>query len=155
MCCVCAINVQTVGLLADAGILFRGYSGALRKTEAPTPVYLTRLWVDVEDESPSKYYDADPAVNVAFMSALVGRMTELGISVGVYTTKTYWTNIMDNALGYGQYPLWYPRYDAENSMDFFEPFADFSRCTVKQTGGNVGYCGLTQVDSDYAMHRVL
>ena len=56
---------------------------------------------------------------------------------------------MGNIEGYGKYPLWYPRYDGVNSMDFFVPFADFTEVLIKQTGGDVGYCGITQVDSDY------
>ena len=58
---------------------------------------------------------------------------------------------MGNDLGYGDKPLWYPRYDGVNSFDFFVPFADFTTASllIKQTGGDVGYCGLSQVDSNY------
>ncbi len=56
---------------------------------------------------------------------------------------------MNNNLDFNMYPLWYPRYDNTNSMDFFQPFAGWNDVQIKQTGGDVAYCGLTQVDSDY------
>ena len=83
------------------------------------------------------------------MEELRIKLTEMNIPMGIYATKTYWENIMGNIEGYGIYPLWYPRYDGVNSMEFFEPFADFDHVEIKQTGGDVGYCGITQVDSDY------
>jgi hypothetical protein len=52
-------------------------------------------------------------------------------------------------LGRYVYPLWYPRYDGVNSMDFFSPFAGWDSVMIKQTGGDVGYCSISQVDSDY------
>ncbi|KAJ1419800.1 glycoside hydrolase superfamily [Ochromonadaceae sp. CCMP2298] len=139
---------ETVHYLASNGIYFDPRQGG---------VTLDRLWVDVEDESPSKYYDADPTANQIFMQALVGLATKLGLPIGMYTTKTYWTQIMADSEAYsgldsaGRYvhPLWYPRYDAVNSMDFFSPFAGWDRALIKQTGGDVGLCGLTQVDSNY------
>jgi hypothetical protein len=69
-----------------------------------------RMWIDVEDESPSKYYDSNGAVNQAFMEQLVAALVKSNVAVGIYTTKTYWSQIMNNDMNYGQYPLWYPRY---------------------------------------------
>ena len=83
------------------------------------------------------------------MSKMVSKINALSIPIGIYSTKSYWQNIMGNINGYGQYPLWYPRYDATNTMEFFVPFADFTWVAIKQTGGDVGYCGITQVDSNY------
>lgn len=112
-------------------------------------VTIRRLWLDIEDENPSKYYDSDPAVNQAFIQEMVTAIEAKGMLVGIYTTKTYWQQIMDNVEGYSQYPLWYPRYDGENSMDFFDPFAGWKTVLIKQTNGDVNYCGITQVDSDF------
>jgi GH25 family lysozyme M1 (1,4-beta-N-acetylmuramidase) len=144
-----------VSLLAADNIYFAGYSGKPFPSVSRQPrVELSTLWLDVEDEVPSIYYDPDPAVNQAFLQQLVDAMAEASIATGVYTTKTYWGTIMDNVEGYGQFPLWYPRYDGEDSLDFFEPFADFTKCTIKQTGGDVGYCAVSQVDSNYAETNV-
>lgn len=115
----------------------------------PTAFSVNRIWLDIEDEVPAKYYDADPAVNQAFIGEMVAALEKLQIPVGIYSTKTYWQNIMGNINGYGKYPLWYPRYDGINDLDFFAPFADFQTVQIKQTGGDSGWCGISQVDPDY------
>jgi hypothetical protein len=118
----------------------------------PLLATLGRIWIDIEDEVPSKYYSAKNADNIQFIADLTSSLSGFGIEVGIYTTKTYWANIMDNVEGYGQLKLWYPRYDQINSMDFATsilPFADFTKVYIKQTNGNVGACGITQVDSNY------
>jgi hypothetical protein len=116
-------------------------------------VFLNRLWLDIEDEVPAKYYDAAPAANQAFIADMVDTMNKLRIPVGIYSTKTYWNNIMGNIEGYSQYPLWYPRYDAVNSMDFFSPFAGWNEAKIKQTGGDIGWCSISQVDPDYMLDQ--
>lgn len=137
---------STLEMLHAQKIFFEGEHPAPRNA-----VKLNRMWLDIEDEVPAKYYDADPEVNKPFVQSIVDRLTARNIPVGVYTTKTYWQNIMANVEGYGQYPLWYPRYDAVDSMDFFAPFADWTECAIKQTAGDSGQCKLTQVDSDFAL----
>lgn len=140
--------LETLNYLADNGIFFRHRQDG---------VFLNRMWLDIEDESPSKYYDPNPATNQAYMAEITQAAKRLNLPMGIYTTKTYWSQIMDNVedysttdrLGRYVYPLWYPRYDAVNSMDFFEPFGGWESVLIKQTGGDVGYCGVTQVDSDY------
>lgn len=114
-------------------------------------IYLNKLWIDIEDEVPSKYYANNTQINIAFMQAMVSYMEFLNIPIGIYTTKTYWSNIMNNTEGYGQYPLWYPRYDDINDMSFFEPFADFEKVDIKQTAGDAPFCEISQVDSDYSV----
>jgi hypothetical protein len=111
---------------------------------------VSRFWFDIEDEDPPKYFDANPSVNQQLLADLTAAGEAEKIEMGIYSTKTYWEKIMGNVEGYGGvYPLWYPRYDGVDSMEFFVPFADFTEVQVKQTGGDVGYCGITQVDSDY------
>jgi hypothetical protein len=137
-----------VDYLSSFGI---GFDGSTESQPSPEGATLGLLWVDVEDEDPPLYYSADPAANTDFLSALVAAMAARGISPGVYTTKTYWAAITDDAAGFSGFPLWYPRYDGEESMDFFQPFAGWTVCAIKQTGGDVGYCGVSQVDSDYLL----
>ena len=109
-----------------------------------------RLWLDVEDEQPSKYYSDDTAVNQQFLGEMTAELLSSGVQVGVYTTKTYWQQIMANQEGYGKYPLWYPRYDGIDSFDFFSPFADWTEAFIKQTAGDTPGCG-SKFDSDYML----
>lgn len=130
--------------LPDGKSVSRGLRGT--RTSAFS---INRIWIDIEDEAPAKYYDANPAVNQAFIAEMVSTLESLQIPVGIYSTKTYWQNIMGNVNGYGKYPLWYPRYDGIDTFDFFAPFADFQSVQIKQTAGDAGWCGITQVDTDY------
>lgn len=70
---------------------------------------INRIWLDIEDEVPSKYYDSDTSKNQAFIKEVVDALTKAKVPVGIYTTLTYWQNIMNNVEGYSQYDLWYPR----------------------------------------------
>eukprot|EP01034_Spumella_vulgaris_P034615 gene34615-42700_t len=108
------------------------------------PVFVNRLYIDVEDEEPSTYYDVSPSVNVDFLRKMVAHLDKLKVPVGIYTKTNYWSTITANATGFNQYPLWYPRYDAVNTLDFFVPFGGWSTVAIKQTGGDVGWCGLSQ-----------
>eukprot|EP01038_Epipyxis_sp_PR26KG_P004636 gene4636-6517_t len=121
------------------------------ENDARNPVFVNKFWIDVEDEDGYLYYDPSPEVNLAFLADLVGKLNALRVPVGIYTKTNYWTNIMGGSIDYGKYPLWYPRYDATDSLNFFVPFSGWSTVAIKQTGGDVGYCGLTQVDSDYSL----
>ena len=142
---------RTLQFLAEEGIWVNNSS------VSPAPFFpvratLGRIWIDIEDEVPSKYFSPDTNDNTKFLSDMVQSMKGYGIEVGIYTTKTYWSDIMDNVLGYGNLKLWYPRYDGVNNMDSVKatlPFADFTQVYIKQTGGDVELCGLSQVDSDY------
>jgi len=138
--------LKTVNYLKDNGVFIGDKSFV---TFGKDNVLLNRMWIDVEDEAPSKYYDPNTTVNQEFLAAMVSALNTLKIPVGIYTTKTYWTNIVNNVEGYGGYPLWYPRYDDVDSMDFFAPFGGWTSCYIKQTGGDFGYCGISQVDPDY------
>jgi len=142
---------HTLQYLAEEGIWVNNSS------LSPQPFFpilstLGRIWIDVEDEVPSKYFSPVVADNTAFMTDIVTALQSYGIEVGIYTTKTYWANIMNNEKGYGYLKLWYPHYDGINNMDFAAdvlPFADFTSVYIKQTGGDVGLCNLSQVDSNF------
>jgi hypothetical protein len=145
---------KTLQYLAEAGI------GVKNSSLQPTPYFplratLSKIFIDIEDEVPSKYYSPTIKDNIDFIKSIIENLQLYGIEVGIYTTKTYWANVMGNIKGYGNLKLWYPHYDNINNMDCFNgddgimPFADFNTVYIKQTGGNVDACGLTQVDSNY------
>jgi hypothetical protein len=140
--------LDTVNLMKENNIRIKR-SLSDENDETDGSVVVNRIWLDIEDESPSLYYDADVTKNQAFIASIVAEIEKLKIPVGIYTTKTYWTNIMGNILGYGKYPLWYPRYDGVATLDFFAPFADWTEVKIKQTAGDSGFCGIKQVDTDY------
>lgn len=110
---------------------------------------VNRIWIDIEDEVPAKYFSADVTINQKFIGDLVEALEARGVMVGIYSTKTYWQNIMGNILGYSKYPLWYPRYDGVNSLDFFSPFCGWESVMIKQTAGDAYLCSISQVDTDY------
>lgn len=112
---------------------------------------LQRLWLDVEDEEPPKYYDTNPEVNQQIIADLITAVQKQNIPLGMYTTKTYWQKIMGNVESpiYAGMPLWYPRYDGYNNMTFFSPFPNWENVDIKQTGGGVKLCG-TDIDTNYA-----
>lgn len=134
--------------LVTNGVSVKGHSVPSDKNSKG---HINRIWLDIEDESPSKYYDSNPKVNQDFIAAMVAALNARKIPVGIYTTLTYWTNIMGGVTGYSQYPLWYPRYDGVKSMDFFSPFAGWTDVQIKQIAGSSGWCDLGQVDQDYML----
>lgn len=138
--------MSTLEYLDENDISVIGYSNSADGDDKPQ---IRVIWLDIEDEDPAKYYDVDPLVNQAIISEMLTALETVKVSAGIYTTKTYWTKVMGDALGYSSYPLWYPRYDGVDSLDFFTPFAGWEEVLIKQTGGDVGYCGVSQVDSDY------
>jgi GH25 family lysozyme M1 (1,4-beta-N-acetylmuramidase) len=139
--------LDTISFLQKNGVVVKRSVGGFKVEQGVTVV--NRVWLDVEDESPAKYYDSDVKKNQDFMAGIVAQLEMMGIDVGIYSTKTYWQNIMGNIEGYGKYPLWYPRYDGDPSLDFFVPFADFTEVKIKQTAGDSYWCSLSQVDTDY------
>jgi len=141
---------KTLLSLAKAGVAVKGSS--LAPPQHAIKATIGRIWIDIEDEVPSKYFSSNTDDNIQFMNEISSSLADYGIEMGIYTTKTYWENIMANVVGYGTYKLWYPRYDETNNMVFTAdtlPFADFKTVFIKQTNGDVGACGLSQVDSDY------
>lgn len=143
---------DTVSSLKEEGIAISGCVEC-QPDRRTSKASVLSVWVDIEDEVPSKYYSSDPMVNQKFMNDLVTQLESMGIKVGIYTTKTYWQNIMDNVEGYGaNHNLWYPHYDDISSFDFFEPFADWTKesLKIKQIAPDIGICGLSQIDRNYA-----
>lgn len=152
--------IDTVQYLATNNILFDSNMIDQQLYANKKVIFLNRLWLDIEDENPSKYFDSNTTVNQNFMNELISMGKKMSIPIGIYTTRTYWAQIMNGTTDYSIqydyddggdyiYPLWYPRYDHIDSMDFFEPFSGWDEVYIKQTGGNVGYCGIAQIDADY------
>jgi GH25 family lysozyme M1 (1,4-beta-N-acetylmuramidase) len=139
--------IDAVSFLQTNGIVVKRMVDDVHSQSNITVV--NRVWLDIEDQSPAKYYDSDVTKNQEFVAAIVAQLEKMKIPVGIYVSKTNWQNIMGNIEGYGNYPLWYPRYDNDPSMDFFVPFADFTEVKIKQTAGNSKWCSLSQVDTDY------
>lgn len=137
---------MTMKALSSSNIIFPGQNPINSQS---TVVTLNRMWIDIEDESPSKYFDSSPSVNQKVIADMVAALEAYKVPVGIYSTKTYWQNIMGNIEGYSKYPLWYPRYDNVDSLDFFSPFAGWENVLIKQTAGDSFYCDISQVDTDY------
>ena len=142
---------NTLTYLAGEGIWLKN------STLGPQPYFpvratVNRMWIDIEDEVPSKWFSANIQDNVDFITSMRSSLESYGIEVGIYTTKTYWKNVMGNKFGFGSLKLWYPHYDENNSMGFASdvlPFAGFDKVYIKQTQGNSATCGLSQIDPDY------
>jgi GH25 family lysozyme M1 (1,4-beta-N-acetylmuramidase) len=140
--------IDTVNYLLANGITLKKPSSS-RNAKVQGALEVSRVWLDMEEESPPKWYDADPKVNQAFFDRIFNQLELMNVQAGIYTTKTYWGEIMGNAVGYAKYPLWYSRYDGVNSFDFFVPFADFTEVKMKQTGGTTSWCAPNLIDPDY------
>lgn len=139
--------IKSVEYLENSGI--KVYRKNENQDDISSGPVVRRIWLDIEDEDPAKYYDTDIAINQGIIEEMAYTADKEGILLGIYTTKTYWTNIMGGIEDYSSLPLWYPRYDGENSMDFFSAFGGWEKVLIKQTAGDIGYCGISQVDPDY------
>lgn len=130
-----------------------------RPTAMPTTtgntykVQIQRLFVCFEDEVPNRYHSMDHMENVRFMQNMTAEANRQGIQVGVYTTKNDWMNTMTDKMDgqsvyrtsqdthsttnpFAHLPLWTPRFDSVNNMDFYAPFADWERVLIKQVSGS-------------------
>ena len=87
--------------LENNKIFVKGYNDG--KGTRGEDTILNRIWLDIEDEQPSKYFSEDISENTDFLEQMVSKLEELGVTVGIYTTKTYWENIMGNVEGYGSH----------------------------------------------------
>ena len=134
-------------------------------TQSPhsTVNLLQRLFVCFEDEVPNRYMSNNHGDNVQFMLDLQNEAVSHGIQLGIYTTKNDWLNSMTETVDkatiyytsgndtnsnvtvnpFNHLPLWVPRFDSINSMDFYAPFGDWSRVFMKQISG-----------STTALHRI-
>jgi hypothetical protein len=56
-----------------------------------------RLFVNVEDETPNRYFNGDARVNLRFLADLANEASRHGVQLGVYTTRKDWFNVMTTA----------------------------------------------------------
>lgn len=109
----------------------------------PVPATVQRIFINLEDESPNRYFSANHYLNVQFLAEYVDRAVENGIQVGVFTTRQDWLGIMVDKVShsprslstrtdyyryptsnssYVEYnpfyklPLWLPKYDQQYNM---------------------------------------
>lgn len=123
-----------------------------------------RIFLMVEDESPPRYFDPDQSVNQAYFKALSYTAHKYGYQLGVFTTKRYWEELMVTVDGIKlefereNVPLWTPRYDSVDSMDFFVPFGNWTYPYIKQYDGGSSAArrkeytfriNLNYIDDDY------
>eukprot|EP00026_Physarum_polycephalum_P017878 Phypoly_transcript_19250.p1 GENE.Phypoly_transcript_19250~~Phypoly_transcript_19250.p1 ORF type:complete len:159 (-),score=12.46 Phypoly_transcript_19250:14-490(-) len=66
------------------------------------------IWIDVE--GPGTYWGSSTTANANFFSSMVSEGKKLGVSLGVYTSKSQWVPIMGSYTGGKSYPLWYAHY---------------------------------------------
>jgi hypothetical protein len=116
-------------------------------TSSPTNVLtnpilkLRRVYLMVEDESPPRYFDADQRVNQAYFMELMNRAYQYGFQLGVFTTLRYWNELMVTNSGdtinfsRDNVPLWTPRFDKRDNMEFFQPFGGWTSAYLKQYDG--------------------
>lgn len=122
-------------------------------TSASSNVTLQTLYINVEDNFPNYYFSYNHYENVNFLLEYALYAQEVyGIEVGFYTSYYDWLNIMTDDLHdqpvyflnssayttlnpFRHNKLWTPRYDAENSMDFYRSFAGWEEVYIKQTSG--------------------
>jgi len=102
------------------------------------------VWVDVEQESP---YWSTQSANQQFFTDVVHTLQSLGATVGVYTSKSQWTEIMGSSFqGGANLPLWYSHYDNTAAFSDFTrsaigPFGGWSTPAMKQYQGDQSACG--------------
>ena len=115
-------------------------------------IYIDTLYIDVEDDNPTRYYDSNAAANINYIADFSNHAWDkYGIRVGIYTTKREWGQIMGPVVGttnanpFRKLPLWTPRYDARYNFDFYSEFAGWSHPYMKQLKG--GASNLRRVGS--------
>jgi len=102
-----------------------------------------RIFINVEDESPNRFFSANHYQNVQYLAGCIDFAVEKGIQLGVFTTRQDWYGIMADKVSrsprsmstrtdYYRYPtsntsyvesnpfyhlpLWVPKYDEANNM---------------------------------------
>lgn len=107
-----------------------------------------RIWLDIEG---SQYWLGSSSSNKSWYQNLVDACKTLGVTCGVYTNKTQWSDIFSStSYSYGSdLPLWYAHYDNSQSFSDFSSFGGWTQPHAKQYAGDVTVCS-TDVDKNYA-----
>lgn len=107
-------------------------------------------WIDVEGSAWSLY----PARNVTFLQAMIAAVQARGLPVGIYTVRSSWQKIMDNAAGFASYPLWYAAPDGAQSFANYEgglygPIGGWTEPALKQLSQTLTHAGV-DYDANWA-----
>ena len=79
--------VSTIKYLENNGIrVLRSKERQLISSSIIGPI-VNRIWLDVEDESPSKYYDENPEYNTKFLKSMEATAASMDVFLGIYTKK--------------------------------------------------------------------
>jgi len=126
----------------------KGASGASQATalwnQLQQTTFNSTIWFDIEQESP---YWSTVAANQQFFNDVVSTFQSLGANVGIYTSKSQWTQIMGNSFtGGSSLPLWYSHYDNVKAFSDWPKsaignYGGWSQPTVKQYQGDQSFCG--------------
>ena len=95
------------------------------------------LWLDIEGTQ----YWMDVGSNQQCFSDMADAASNMGVSVGVYTSASQWGPIMGDWSGGSSYPLWYAHYDGSTDFSDFSPFGGWSQPAIKQYQGDASLCG--------------
>ena len=98
------------------------------------------LWLDVEDEEHTlSHIDVIAKLRVAQMAC-----EDVGVSVGIYTSRSKWTKLTGNSDQFQALPLWDANYDVPKEFDaYFQPYGGWVRPMIHQfKGSNRDYCGV-------------
>ncbi|WP_437623914.1 hypothetical protein [Sorangium sp. So ce1151] len=88
----------------------------------------------------------DFAGNAAFLTELLQAAETLGLRVGIYTSASEWSRII-NSMEFSAYPLWYAHYSRPLDFTFDDyyqsPFGGWASPVMKQLTGNETCNGIT------------
>ncbi|KAH3744709.1 glycoside hydrolase family 25 protein [Pelomyxa schiedti] len=105
------------------------------------------MWFDVE--GPGTYWGNSTSANQNFFTSLVAQAKSMGVTIGVYTSKSQWQPIMGSSYtGGAAYPLWYAHYDNNPSFSDYVAFGGWTTPSVKQYEGTTSLCNQS-VDLDW------
>ena len=152
-----------------------GYTPISFNNTAPNNIFISKIFVNIEDRVPNYYFSTDHSKNINFLVEYVNAAVANGISIGIYTTKADWLSIMPDLLPgilkvyrykigpsytainpFKDLPLWMPRYDGLSNNEFFGPFAEWTNVYMKQmTGGSAQArrIGSDRICNDYLPQR--
>jgi GH25 family lysozyme M1 (1,4-beta-N-acetylmuramidase) len=131
------LNSHKVGFLKE---------GELRESSNSTVgARVGMLWLDIEG---SQYWSGTPSYNVNFLSAMVQRGRELGVSMGIYSSASQWNPIMGGSTAFSDLPLWYAHYDMNPSFSDWYSFGGWYKPAIKQYAGDQTFCS-AGVDKNY------
>ncbi|VDO42026.1 unnamed protein product [Haemonchus placei] len=108
-------------------------------------IYIKSIWVQVV--SPDDWTSSS-TTNINFLNSILTRAMQLGLTVGVYTSKHEWNQITDHATTLNV-RLWYWKTNGSGEADEspanfkdFKEFGSWTTPTVKQYGQFETICGL-------------